>query len=228
MVAGSHLMSARDEILSAITSARVGSAHPVVRSYRASLAPGHPGVDDPATLFAERVADYRAVVTRVDPAAAGRVIAERVLARGRRTVLLPAGFPPGVAEALASDTRVDIRRSDADAATISGNDSVVTTCAVAIALTGTVVLDGGPGQGRRLESLLPDHHVVLVRTEQIVGSVPEAVALLDPLRPLTWISGPSATSDIELSRVEGVHGPRHLDVIILDSAVTPGTRQRDS
>ncbi|MDQ0595767.1 L-lactate utilization protein LutC [Streptomyces canus] len=93
---------------------------------------------------------------------------------------------------------------------------MVTTVAVAIAVTGTVTLDHRPGQGRRVLTLLPDQHICVVRADQIAPDVPEALALLDPYRPLTLISGPSATSDIELDRVEGVHGPRTLDIVVVE------------
>jgi L-lactate dehydrogenase complex protein LldG len=112
---------------------------------------------------------------------------------------------------------VEVLRDDGlDADTLAVVDGVLTAATVAVAETGTIVLDGSPDQGRRIISLLPDLHICVIRPDQVVASVPEAVARLKPRRPLTWISGPSATSDIELNRVEGVHGPRQLHVIVLE------------
>jgi L-lactate dehydrogenase complex protein LldG len=164
---------------------------------------GGRGVADPVELFAERVGEYRATVHRGLGA-----LAEAC--RGRRLVVpadLPAAWRPDGAE-LVVDDGLDVPALDAI-------DGALTGCALAIAETGTIVLDGGPGQGRRALSLVPDHHVVVVLAEQVVATVPQAVNRLDPRRPQTWISGPSATSDIELQRVEGVHGPRRLDVVVV-------------
>jgi L-lactate dehydrogenase complex protein LldG len=121
--------------------------------------------------------------------------------------------PPGLPAGWVGGGVVDdgtLSTTDLDA-----TDAVVTGCVVAIAETGTIVLDAGPGQGRRALTLIPDLHVCVVRADQVVQTVPEALARLDPTRPQTWISGPSATSDIELDRVEGVHGPRTLEVVLL-------------
>jgi L-lactate dehydrogenase complex protein LldG len=104
------------------------------------------------------------------------------------------------------------------------SDGVLTAAALGIAQTGTIVLDSGPGQGRRAISLLPDYHLCVIRDDQVLGLVPEAVARMhtaasDSARPITLLSGPSATSDIELNRVEGVHGPRTLEVLLVTSLV---------
>ncbi|GAB3981458.1 LUD domain-containing protein [Actinoallomurus acanthiterrae] len=117
-----------------------------------------------------------------------------------------------------SDGGLEVVRDDPQVsiAELDGLDGVITGCAVAIAETGTVVLDHGPGQGRRAVTLVPDHHVVVVEAARIAADVPEALERLSPDRPLTFVSGPSATSDIELSRVEGVHGPRRLTIVIID------------
>src|SRR5262249_13328257 len=131
--------------------------------------------------------------------------------RGARRIVLPEGLDLGDQPG-GLDVVVD---SGLSAAMIDAVDGVITTAAVAIAETGTIVLDGSPGQGRRALSLIPDYHLCLLYHSQVVGLVPEAIAMLCPDKPLTWISGPSATSDIELDRVQGVHGPRTLEVILI-------------
>ncbi|GHH72004.1 hypothetical protein GCM10018793_08330 [Streptomyces sulfonofaciens] len=183
----------------------------VQRGYR--RAHGERSIGETVDLLAENLADYRALVHRTDAARLPGLLARLLAGRGARSVLVPPGLP---ADWLAGElpTRV------ADDAELTPHqldrvDSVITGCAVAIAETGTIVLDAGPDQGRRRITLVPDHHICVVRVPgQVVSSVPEALGRLDPARPLTWISGPSATSDIELDRVEGVHGPRTLEVVL--------------
>ncbi|MEU9355462.1 LUD domain-containing protein [Streptomyces griseoloalbus] len=165
-------------------------------------------------LLAENLADYRAIVHRTDAEGLAGVLAGLLAARGASTVLVPPGLDEGW---LASTdvTRV-ADRAESTPQELDRVDSVVTACAVAVAETGTIVLDGSPDQGRRRITLVPDHHICVVRVpDQVVSSVPQALGRLDPARPLTWISGPSATSDIELDRVEGVHGPRTLEVVLV-------------
>jgi len=160
--------------------------------------------------FAERVADYRATVVRCGPAELSAAVADALPAGAR--VAVPPGLPDDVRGALAEAVVDDgLTPQQLDAV-----DAVVTTCRVAIAETGTIVLDHQPDQGRRVLTLVPDRHVCIVRADQVVADVPDAVAVLDPTRALTWISGPSATSDIELDRVEGVHGPRQLHVVVVE------------
>jgi L-lactate dehydrogenase complex protein LldG len=168
--------------------------------------------------FAERVEDYRARVHT----ASGDTVADIVAAvcdhHGAARLAVPDGFPPAWVPGSVEPVAIGAVGPD-EVAALDGVDGVLTTCALAIAETGTLVLDAGPGQGPRAASLLPDLHVCVVRAEQVVPGVDEAVAALRPAagerRPLTWISGPSATSDIELDRVEGVHGPRRLEIVLV-------------
>jgi L-lactate dehydrogenase complex protein LldG len=179
----------------------------------------HGALDAPATvdLLAENLADYRALVHRCTADELPGVLARLLDERGATSVLVPAGLD-GSWLAAADVTRVPDLAESAPAE-LDRVDSVVTGCAVAVAETGTIVLDGSAGQGRRRITLVPDHHVCVVRVpDQVVSSVPRALDRLVPTRPLTWISGPSATSDIELDRVEGVHGPRTLEVVLVTGA----------
>jgi L-lactate dehydrogenase complex protein LldG len=195
-------VSAREEILARVRAATAGVASvpapPPVRAV------------DPASgatlldLFAERVADYRAVVERCTP---DELPARLAAAIEGRVAVVPEGLGVDVPGAIVDTGLTALELDEVDA--------VVTEAAVGVAETGTIVLEHGAGQGRRALTLVPDLHVCVVRTDQVVPDVPDAVALLDPVRPQTWISGPSATSDIELDRVEGVHGPRSLHVILV-------------
>lgn len=199
-------MDAREEILRRVREALANAPDaddPVPRGYRDLPAP-----ENVVDLFAQRVEDYRATVTRTSQ---GDVEAAIRAALGEaRSVVVPDGLRYAV-EGSVPD--VDLRHLDLDRV-----DAVVTEASLGIATTGTIVLEHGSGQGRRALSLVPDLHVCVVREEQVVAGVPQAVAALDPGRPQTWISGPSATSDIELNRVEGVHGPRSLHVVLVSGA----------
>ena len=184
----------------------------VVRGYERSLGLDADGLRD---LLAERVADYRAVVRVVEADALTAALGEACGRHGASRLVVPADLPeawrPADVELVPDDGLAN--------ETLDTLDGVLTGCSAAIAETGTIVLDGGARQGRRALTLVPDLHLCVVEVNQIVGTVPEAFEQLAPAarerRPLTFISGPSATSDIELSRVEGVHGPRRLEVFIV-------------
>ena len=196
-------MTARDQVLASVRRAlaEAPSAPVASRAYRDQPTPD----GDLVALFAQRVSDYKATVVRCGPDEVAAAVAAAL--DGARPVV-PDGLPWPMEGAIPDTGQVS---SELDVA-----EAVVTTATVGIAVTGTIVLDHGPGQGRRALSLVPDLHVCVIRTDQIVRGVPDAIALLDPARPQTWISGPSATSDIELNRVEGVHGPRTLRVVVVD------------
>jgi L-lactate dehydrogenase complex protein LldG len=220
------MTAAREEILARIraatgpaaTSAEVDAAYAALP--RGYLRAHHGAGADIVVLFAERAGDYRAVVERVPesglPAAVARAVAAipQLPADIPRSVLVPDGLPAEWLAGLPPDAelvRDDPPLSPRDLDRVSG---VITGCATAIAETGTVILDHGPGQGRRALTLVPDYHLVVVQAGQVEADIAGALARLDPARPHTLISGPSATSDIELIRVEGVHGPRNLHILI--------------
>jgi L-lactate dehydrogenase complex protein LldG len=212
------MTTARDAILQRIRAAldetRMHSpdTEPVVpRGYRqADDAPR----DEIIARFVERVGEYRASVAETRAEELPRSIAIALARRGARQVVVPAGVPDDwLPDGIVALQDEPVLSNEA----LDSSDGVLTTCALGIAQTGTIVLDAGRGQGRRALTLIPDYHLCVVRAEQIVGIVPEAIAVLAPRsgQPLTFISGPSATSDIELNRVEGVHGPRTLEVLVV-------------
>jgi L-lactate dehydrogenase complex protein LldG len=189
----------------------IGDATPPAAP-RGYVASGGSSGDAIVATFVERVRDYKGVVVQTDDP---RTAVEQVLAdQSARRVGIPRDLPERLRPA-----DVELVADEALAhAQLDELDGVVTTCAVACAVTGTLAFDGGPGQGRRALTLLPDLHVCVVAEEQIVETVPELIRQLDGAaaagRPIVLVSGPSATSDIELQRVEGVHGPRRLVVIV--------------
>jgi L-lactate dehydrogenase complex protein LldG len=196
-------MTAREEILGRVRAALSEAPAPPAEVTVPRRSPGP--TDDVVGLFCERVADYRAEVERCAASElAGRLRA--ALPEGAR-VVVPPGLDLEVPGSVVDD---GLSAHDLDEV-----DAVVTRARLGIAETGTIVLDHGPGQGRRAITLVPDRHVCVVEASQVVADVPDAFDVLDVARPLTWISGPSATSDIELDRIEGVHGPRNLHVIVV-------------
>jgi L-lactate dehydrogenase complex protein LldG len=215
VVAVTVVTSARDVVMRRIRDA-LGPAPPapetIPREYRH---PGRPVDFDPVERFCEVVADYDATVHRVSEAGLADALAETCRAREAMRVVVPPGAPWSVAgvELVPDDPPLGPRDLDA-------LDGVLTGCAAAIAQTGTIVLDGAGESGRRAITLVPDLHLCVVRAGQVVPAVPDAIAAVAPAvadgRPVTFVSGPSATADIELNRVQGVHGPRTLDVFLVE------------
>jgi L-lactate dehydrogenase complex protein LldG len=210
-------VSAREEILQRVRSA-LGPGAPVPdvpRGYRDAGTLGAAGNDVAVERFCERVAEYRATVQRVERGGLADAVAEACGRHGARRIAVPEGAPgeiPGI-ELVVDAPPLSPRDLD-------GLDGVLTGCALAIAETGTIVLDGGARSGRRALTLVPDLHLCVVEAGTVVPSVPDAVRALEQAvaegRPITLVSGPSATSDIELDRVEGVHGPRRLEVFVVE------------
>jgi L-lactate dehydrogenase complex protein LldG len=215
-------VNAREEVLARIATAHRVAPPPnltyedITRGYRTT---SDSSVEVLTELLIDRLVDYRALVRQSSVDDLGATIATALEERGARTVVAPAGLDPSWTASLSMNVLVDGLSPDdqLSVSKLDAVDGVITNCAVAIAETGTLILNGSPGQGRRVLTLIPDYHVCVVLPGQIVADVPQALARLEPTRPLTMISGPSATSDIELNRVEGVHGPRTLEVIIVRS-----------
>jgi L-lactate dehydrogenase complex protein LldG len=202
---------ARAEVLARIRAALgAGASAPaaIPRGYRAGTDQDIPAL---ISLLTERLHDYGTSVRRCGTDEVARSVREALAGRGARRVVLPPGLS---LDGAAPDGVTFLADDGLSPGLLDAADGVVTTAALAIAETGTIILDGGPGQGRRALSLVPDYHLCILHASQIVGIVPQALGRLDPGRPCTWISGPSATSDIELDRVQGVHGPRTLEVIL--------------
>jgi L-lactate dehydrogenase complex protein LldG len=199
-------VSAREEILARVRRALAAGPRDAVhipRDYRTEAPSAIP-------VFVDRLGHYDAVARVVGEADLEGAVRTALQERGALRVVAPDGIPAGwLADVEAVTDSPPLTPEQLDA-----TDGVVTSCAVAIADTGTIVLDGSEGMGRRALTLVPDYHLCVIRAAQLVGSVPEAIARLDPARPLTFISGPSATVDIEMVRVRGVHGPRTLEVIV--------------
>ncbi len=216
-------MSAREEVLARVRSALVDVVQPdPVLDVPIDWEYGQPiAMDDVLTTFVEMVEDYKAVVRRVPAAEVPAAISALLKERGVTSMVVPAGVDPAWRQAVI-DAGVTVRDDDPplDRVELNTIDGVLTASRVGIADTGTIVLDHREDQGRRALSLVPDLHLCVIAADQVVSDVSEAVARLEPSikdgRPLTWISGGSATSDIELNRVEGVHGPRTLLVVLAE------------
>jgi L-lactate dehydrogenase complex protein LldG len=213
-------VNAREEVLARIAAAHRIAPPPelryedISREYRTTSDSETAQLTE---LLIDRLVDYRALVRQCSADDLAAEIADALADRGAHTVVVPSGldslWTAGFSGSVLTDGLLaHYQRTVSELDSLGG---VITGCAVAIAQTGTLILDGSPGQGRRVLTLIPDYHLCVVFADQIVADVPQALARLEPTRPLTMISGPSATSDIELNRVEGVHGPRTLEVIIV-------------
>jgi L-lactate dehydrogenase complex protein LldG len=202
----------RDRILQRIRRANAQSAAqpPIPRDYdRIS------GRTPAETLahFEERLRDYDARLFTANRGDIAIVIAEILIAANRHRIAIPTGLPTEWRDDSIEWTPDDNLSVDA----LNSVDGVMTAATVCVAASGSIALQHGPAEGRRSLTLLPDYHLCIVEASQVVETLPEAFARLDPFRPVTFISGPSATADIEMTRIKGVHGPRFLDVLLIEN-----------
>ena len=199
-----------------------GQGADIAREYRreGGLSPA-----EVLSLLVQRLSDYNARVTLSTISDLPGAIARALSARGARRLAVPADLPDSWFSGLGDldmEVLVD-SQPPLSMGRLASVHGVLTGCALAVAETGTIILDGGTTQGRRALTLLPDYHLCVVPASQVVELVPQAVPVLartvaQTSAPITLISGPSATSDIELIRVEGVHGPRTLEVILVEDS----------
>jgi len=210
----------RDTVLARVRRALANdSSAPVIDPARAYRQTSNEDLDERVAQFVQRVSEYHASAQVVTPESLTSAIASACLRRSVRSLVVPDDVPPEwwpERVQIEPDSRLEPLPNER----LDNSDGVLTGCALGIAQTGTIVLDGGVCQGRRVITLLPDYHLCVIREEQIVGLVPEALRILQTThpespRPFTFVSGPSATSDIELNRIEGVHGPRTLEVLVV-------------
>jgi L-lactate dehydrogenase complex protein LldG len=194
----------------------------ITREYKRS---GTLDPDARLQMLEHRLREYDAVVYRSSAETLRELIAQILAGRGKSRIAIPRGIPPSWVPA----GIVFLEAEELSARELDGMDGVLSGCTVAIAATGTLVLQNAPAQGSRKLSLVPDYHLCVVDSSQVVETVPEGFAVLENSRtsPTTFISGPSATADIEMTRIKGVHGPRFLDVILVENAINlgaPGSR----
>lgn len=209
-------VAGRDGVLSSISAALADQVrHSTLATTRAYRVSGDLDTEQRRELLKDRLVDYRAHVVECQREALGAVINDLLVAHGSTSLAVPSDLPADWLDR--SHVTVHVDEPHLSVADLDAIDSTISGCAVAMAQTGTIVLDSGARQGRRALSLVPDHLIVVIFDDQIVEVVPEGIARLDPTSTQTWISGPSATSDIELERIEGVHGPRTLDVVLVTS-----------
>jgi L-lactate dehydrogenase complex protein LldG len=212
------MSAAREEILARISKAKAGARaleySSVPRHYRRA---GALDAEARIVLFIDRLHDYNAMVYRTAEPAIAQTVAEALRARGKRRLAISASLPEGWLPGEFEFVRDDIAAGGLSYAELDASDGAITGCLAAVANTGTIVLRHGKGEARRALTLIPDYHLCVVRADQLVETLPEAIARVRDFRhsPLTTVSGPSATSDIEMTRVKGVHGPRTLDVVLV-------------
>ena len=220
-------VSSRERVLERIRKANAKGAHsrePIPRTYDgAGSARTNMRDAEVVALFEERLRDYDARVFRIRHDEIAAKATEILQSANRRRVAVPAGLPAtwradGIEWMSDHELSLDVLNTDVlNTDVLNAVDGVMTAATVGVAVSGSIVLQHGPAEGRRVLTLLPDYHLCVIEAAQVVETLPEAFARIDPTRPVTFFSGPSATADIEMTRIKGVHGPRFLDVLLVQN-----------